>query len=387
MSSPIAPHTPSPRADLTLADFDYPLPDAAIAKRPLDARSESRLLELPVDGPVRHKRFLDVIDLVGPGDVLVLNDTRVVPARLQAQKAGTGGRVEVLLTRPTADGAWLCLVNANKKPKPNMAITLGDPAGDAPVLHAVIEQPLDDEPGAYRVRFNGDVLAHAATHGSMPLPPYMNRAADDADDARYQTVFSDPDKLGSSAAPTAGLHFTPAVLDALRDKGVHIAHVTLHVGPGTFLPVRTERIHEHRMHAERWVMPGASADALNAARAAGGRIISVGTTALRVLESAATGPDDAPFVAGAGLTRLFLTPGSRVRSIDAILTNFHQPKSTLVMLVSALCGRDRVLAAYQTALDEGYRFLSYGDATFLHVKPDAMTPDHPGRTRAVRRTP
>lgn len=357
-----------------LSAYRFDLPEELIAKRPLDRRSGSRLLVLEKGAPApAHRRFLDLPSLLAPGDVLVVNDTSVIPARLYGQKGESGGKVEVLLSRPEPDGTWVALVSASKKPKPGGRIVFGaDSAGFSDTFFATVLERVDDEPGAFRLRFDGDVIAYAQAHGHIPLPPYLARGDDDDDREQYQTVYRDPQHAGAAAAPTAGLHFDDDMLKALAEMGVEIVRVTLHVGPGTFLPVRTDDVSEHRMHAEPWTVSEEAARRLNAARARGARIVAVGTTSVRTLEACLDGgAKDAPFAAGRGLTRLFIRPGYRFRAIDALITNFHLPESTLLMLVSAVSGRERVLAAYAEAVKERYRFFSYGDACFLEVVDEA----------------
>jgi S-adenosylmethionine:tRNA ribosyltransferase-isomerase len=351
-------------------DFDFPLPPERIAQAPLPERDASRLLHVDrATGARRHLVFRDLPGLLRAGDVLVLNDSRVIPARLLGKKAGTGGRAELLLVRPAADveteaalkaGAsgtvWTCLGQSSKGFKPGARLEF-----DAGLTAEVLE---DLGGGEFRVRFTSELatLEEAiARAGRLPLPPYIERAptADDAE--RYQTVYAR--KQGSVAAPTAGLHFTPAVFEALKLRGVDVHFVTLEVGPGTFLPVREGDVSKHVMHAERCEVPPATAERLRRARREGGRIVAVGTTVVRTLESMA---DDAQVVrAGAMDTRIFITPGFTFRVVDALVTNFHLPKSTLVMLVSAFLGREATLAAYAEAVREGYRFFSYGDAMFI----------------------
>ena len=356
-----------------LSNWSFELPQNQIAKHPLPERTASRLLVFRPEGTLAHRKMLDLLEILRPGDCLVLNDTTVVPARLRAEKEATGGRVEVLLIRCLDDAGaaaftstWVALLNASKKPKPATRLTL---VGGTDRLTATVEGAIVDEPGAYRVRFDGDALAFARAWGEMPLPPYMDRPSEESDKQRYQTVFCDESKAGSCAAPTAGLHFDEALLGALCARGVATARVTLHVGPGTFLPMRASRLSEHQMHPEPWWLSPEAASTLNQTRRAGGRIVAVGTTSARVLQSARAGlPADAPFVAGSGLTRLFIRPGVVVTGFDALLTNFHLPESTLLVLVGTLVGRQRLLEAYRTAVAEGYRFYSYGDACFVEVR-------------------
>jgi S-adenosylmethionine:tRNA ribosyltransferase-isomerase len=347
--------------DDLLSTWDYPLPDAAIAKRPTDKRSDSRLLHIAADGSLVDRQFRDITTLLRAGDVLVVNDSSVVRARLTGRRP-SGGRVELLLIRPgpTEPGHHdaLCLWNSSKPARPGDRVVLG-------TLGATVVQRCVDEPSAWLVRFDGDPWHHAAHHGSMPLPPYMQRPADERDDERYQTVYRAVEKLGSSAAPTAGLHFDAPLLAELAAMGVIRVPVTLHVGPGTFLPVRSERLSEHQMHAEQAFISADTAAALAQARAEGRRIVAVGTTAARTLESCWRA--HGAFVPYAALTRLFIQAGQTVGGFDALITNFHTPKSTLLVLVGALIGRDRLLAAYHHAIDRGYRLLSYGDASFVEV--------------------
>jgi S-adenosylmethionine:tRNA ribosyltransferase-isomerase len=355
-------------------DFDFYLPPELIAQAPLPERDASRLLHVDrATGRREHLTFRALPGLLRAGDVLVLNDSRVIPARLIGRKSGTGGRVELLLVRPatevetaaaleaSADGAvWRCLGQSSKGFKPGARLEF-----DAGLTAEVLE---DRGGGELCVRFTspcstlGEAVARA---GRLPLPPYIERAPTADDAQRYQTVYAR--KQGSIAAPTAGLHFTPALLETITAGGVDLVFVTLEVGPGTFLPVREGDVLKHVMHAERCVLPEATADRLRRARRDGGRIIAVGTTVVRTLESFA---DDAQVVrAGAMDTRLFITPGFRFRVVDALVTNFHLPKSTLLMLVSAFLGRERTLEAYAEAVREGYRFFSYGDAMFIDGAP------------------
>ena len=337
---------------MRLSDFDYDLPEAAIARHPTPSRDGSRLLMLARhSGEVEHHPFRALPDLLQPKDLLVVNDTRVRPARLACRKP-TGGRAEVLLVEPDGD-RWLALAQANKPLKPGTVLTVEDSAFSLTVVDR-----LDD--GWLRLDIDGDVEVITRKHGQLPLPPYMDRAPDAADQERYQTIFAHPDRVGSVAAPTAGLHFTEEVMAALSARGIRSASVTLHVGPGTFLPVRTDDVSTHRMHAERFTLSREAADAIAATRAEGGRIVAVGTTVVRVLETV-----DDPTKPIEGATDLFVRPGFVFRHVDAMVTNFHLPKSTLLMLVSAFAGRTSVLSAYQQAVDAGYRFYSYGDAMLI----------------------
>lgn len=335
------------------SDFHYALPPELIAQVPLPERSASRLLHVPpAPAPFEDLGVRDLPGLLRAGDLLVFNDTRVIPARLFGQKA-TGGRVEVLLERVTGAHEVRAQVGASKSPKPGSTITLDE---------GTVLTVLGREGEFYRLRFETTepiekVLLRA---GRMPLPPYIQREADIRDDERYQTVFSK--HLGAVAAPTAGLHFDEALLAALRGKGVEFGHVTLHVGAGTFQPMRAEHVSEHTMHAE-WLNVGAElCEQIRRTRAAGGRVIAVGTTVLRALETAWREGEVRPF---AGDTQIFLFPGRRIHSIDALFTNFHLPESTLMMLVCAFGGFERVMAAYRHAVEQRYRFFSYGDAMLL----------------------
>ena len=335
------------------SDFHYDLPPELIAQAPLPQRSASRLLVVePAPAPLRDRGVRDLPDLLREGDLLVFNDTRVIPARLFGQKE-SGGRVEILIERLLPGDEVRAQVGASKSPKAGARIAL-DAGGQAEVLGR--------EGEFYRLRFHvdgpfGDWLQHA---GRLPLPPYIHRDADADDDARYQTVFAK--ETGAVAAPTAGLHFDEALLDALRAKGVEFGHVTLHVGAGTFQPVRVDDLSDHRMHTE-WLNVGAAlVQQVRAARARGGRVIAVGTTVVRALESALVDGQLQPF---AGETSIFILPGYRIRSVDALLTNFHLPESTLLMLVSAFAGKARIFEAYAHAIARRYRFFSYGDAMLL----------------------
>jgi len=339
------------------SDFHYELPPALIAQAPLPERSASRLLVVPpapapfVDGGIR-----DLPRLLQPGDLLVFNDTRVIPARLHGSKA-SGGRVEILIERLLPGDEARAQVGASKSPKPGSRIAL-DAGGEAEVLGR------DGE--FYRLRFHvGEALDAWLQHaGRLPLPPYIHREPGADDDARYQTVFAR--EPGAVAAPTAGLHFDEPLLDALKERRIDFGHVTLHVGAGTFQPVRVDDLAEHRMHSE-WLNVGDQlVEKVRHTRANGGRVVAVGTTVVRALESAMVGDELQPF---AGETSIFILPGVRVRSIDALLTNFHLPESTLLMLVSAFAGRERIFAAYEHAVLERYRFFSYGDAMLLYPQP------------------
>ncbi|HEY0664927.1 MAG TPA: tRNA preQ1(34) S-adenosylmethionine ribosyltransferase-isomerase QueA [Gallionella sp.] len=341
-------------------EFDFDLPEQLIAQHPPAQRGASRLLHAH-DGVLEDRAFADLLQLVRPGDVLVLNDTRVIKARLFGSK-DSGGKVEVLVERVLNDHEVLAQVRASKSPRVGTRMRLAE-AFDAEMLGR--------EGEFFRLRFLGEetVPGLLERYGRLPLPPYITHDADAADEQRYQTVFAR--EAGAVAAPTAGLHFDEALLQGLRDKGVQLTWVTLHVGAGTFQPVRTEHIHEHAMHSERYTIPQATVDAIAAARASGGRVIAVGTTSLRALESAAQGNTEreGALQAGSGETRIYITPGYRFHVVDVLLTNFHLPRSTLLMLVCAFGGMQEMLAAYRHAVAHNYRFFSYGDAMLIERKP------------------
>ncbi len=353
------------------ADFDYPLPPELIAQAPAPTRDGSRLLVLHrTDSRTEHRQFRELPDYLRAGDVLVLNNSRVLRARLRGHKPSTGGQVELLLVEEVAPNEWWTLLRPGKRVRVGAEIQLRTNGGVASLVRAVVLEKNDE--GHCRVRFTGtpNLLDELETHGEIPLPPYIERAAGTEDDARYQTVFAQP--AGSVAAPTAGLHFTPALLDELRARGVQIHFVTLHVGLGTFLPVKADNLADHVMHEERFELPADTADAINAAKREGRRIIAVGTTTVRVLESAAAlSTFNFQLSALQSRTRIFIHPPYEFRVVDALLTNFHLPQSTLLMLVSAfaapgeLRGRELMLATYAEAVRERYRFFSYGDAMLL----------------------
>jgi S-adenosylmethionine:tRNA ribosyltransferase-isomerase len=337
---------------LSLDDFDYPLPAACIAQAPLAERSASRLLRV-AGMQCDDRRFVDLPDLLAPGDLLVMNDTRVLHARLLGRK-DSGGQVEVLVERVLGEREVLAQIRASKSPKPGSRLWLEE---------AVDVEVLGREGEFYRLGFVGEALSLIEAHGRLPLPPYIERAAGGADESRYQTVYAR--EQGSVAAPTAGLHFDDALLARLAAAGIATATVTLHVGAGTFQPVRVHDLSQHRMHCERYAIPSATVEAIAATKARGGRVVAVGTTALRALESAAA---DGALKVGAGETALFITPGYRFRVVDVLVTNFHLPKSTLLMLVSAFGGLEPLRHAYRHAIANGYRFFSYGDAMLLFPK-------------------
>jgi S-adenosylmethionine:tRNA ribosyltransferase-isomerase len=332
-------------------DFHFDLPAELIAQRPVTPRSASRMLALDGSaGSWQDLRFGDFPGLVRPADLLVFNDTRVIPARIHGTK-DSGGRVELLLERVLTHTTALMHARASKGLRPHARVDL--PGGySAHMLGRVGD--------LYRLKFSGDVLAYFEAHGEVPLPPYIDRAPEFADRERYQCVFARA--LGAVAAPTAGLHFDDDIFAALKKRRVKHAFVTLHVGAGTFQPVRVDDIDGHEMHAEYLEVPQSTCDAINATRAAGGRVIAVGTTVVRSLETAAGGGALSPY---RGLTRIFIKPGYRFRAVDAMVTNFHLPESTLLMLCAAFVGKDPLLAAYEHAIKDRYRFFSYGDAMFL----------------------
>jgi S-adenosylmethionine:tRNA ribosyltransferase-isomerase len=341
---------------LTLNDFDYLLPPELIAQAPLPERSASRLLVVQPAGDggdtLLDRCFADLPDLVGPDDLLVFNDTRVIHARLHGVK-DSGGHIEALIERAVGPHEALAQVRASKSPRTGSTLRLAD-AFEVEVLGRVGE--------FYHLRFpaDEDLFALLERHGKLPLPPYIQRAAGDDDESRYQTVFAR--EPGSVAAPTAGLHFDEGVLARVAARGAKCAWLTLHVGAGTFQPVRVDDLGAHRMHRERYVIPQETVEAIAATRAAGGRVIAVGTTSMRALEAAA---QDGPLEAGSGETEIFILPGFRFQVVDALVTNFHLPKSTLMMLVSAFAGMDSIRRAYAHAVAQRYRFFSYGDAMFL----------------------
>ncbi len=339
---------------LTVDDFDFALPPALIAQHPAAARTGSRLLHV-TGNTISDLRFTDLPALIAPGDLLVFNDTRVIRARLFGQKE-SGGQVEVLIERIVDAQHAIAQVRASKSPKPGSCLRLAD-AFDVTVTGR------EGEFFALELSAEGDLWQLVEAHGALPLPPYITHTAGGEDESRYQTVFAR--EPGAVAAPTAGLHFDEAMLAALKAQGIEQAWLTLHVGAGTFQPVRVTNIAEHRMHSERFEIPQATVDAITATRARGGRVIAVGTTSLRALESAA---QSGKLVAGAAETDIFITPGYQFHVVDRLITNFHLPKSTLLMLVSAFAGFDAIRAAYTHAVAERYRFFSYGDAMLLERK-------------------
>lgn len=338
------------------SDFSYDLPPELIAQHPLSDRSASRLLCLnKASGAIEHRHFTDIIEYIKPGDCLVLNDTRVLPARLYGQKENTGGKIEFLLLNRLSRDEWEVILKPGRKAKPGARFTFGGGKLTAEILRTVND-------GNRIVRFFYDGLFEHVLDklGEMPLPHYITEPLQDKE--RYQTVYSKHD--GSAAAPTAGLHFTKELLAQLEQKGVSLAYVTLHVGLGTFRPVKVDDVENHKMHSEFYVIDEATADTINRARANGGRIIAVGTTSTRVLETMAE--KNGVVSAGSGWTDIFIYPPYQFKAVDALITNFHLPESTLLMLVSALAGKEHILYAYDQAVKERYRFFSFGDAMFIY---------------------
>ena len=355
-------HLPPPSGPLRLVDFDFELPDDLIAQHPAAERSGSRLLD-GTAAQFTDRIFRDLPGLLNAGDLLVFNDTRVIKARLFGAKA-TGGGVEVLVERVLPpDEAW-AHIRASKSPRPGTVLTFGD-AATGTTFDAQVLGRCGPEDALFHLRFPGDVFALLEQHGHVPLPPYIAHA-DAADDVRrYQTVFAD--RPGAVAAPTAALHFDEALLAEIGARGVQTARVTLHVGAGTFQPVRVENLAEHKMHSEWYQLPQTLVERIAATKARGNRVIAVGTTSMRALEAAARDAEAAgrPLAATAAETDIFITPGYRFRVVDRLVTNFHLPKSTLLMLVSAFAGIETIRAAYRHAIEERYRFFSYGDAMLL----------------------
>lgn len=337
------------------SDFYYDLPQELIAQDPLEDRSSSRLMVLDKEtGAVKHHVFRDILAYLNPGDCLVINNTKVIPARLYGSKVGTDAKIEVLLLKRRENNIWETLVKPGKKCRVGTKISFGEGLLTGEVVDVV-------EEGNRLIQFQYEGVFEEILDqlGQMPLPPYITHQLKDKN--RYQTVYAKYD--GSAAAPTAGLHFTPELLEKIREKGVQVAEVTLHVGLGTFRPVKVEDVTEHHMHSEFYVVEEEQAKLINDTKKAGGRVISVGTTSCRTLESAST--EDGMVRPGSGWTDIFIYPGYQFKVIDALITNFHLPESTLLMLVSALAGKDHIMAAYQEAVKERYRFFSFGDAMFI----------------------
>ena len=353
---------------MNVSDFDFELPESLIAQMPLPERSGARMLVLDgAGGEIRDAAIREFPGLLSAGDLLVFNDTRVIPARLHGQK-DSGGKVEVLLERILCEHEAIFHVRASKSPKQGAILRMEG---------GVVLEMMAREDALFRLRLRAggeSILQALEAHGHMPLPPYIERQDSLADRERYQTVFAD--RPGAVAAPTAGLHFDEDLLAAVRARGVETTRVTLHVGAGTFQPVRVESLTEHVMHAEWVEVPQTTVDAISAARARGGRVIAIGTTSVRALESAARFSPNGELAAWRGDTRLFITPGVRFRVVDALLTNFHLPRSTLLMLVSAFGGYANMMRAYRHAVDAQYRFFSYGDAMFIMPSPEALERNH-----------
>ncbi len=341
--------------ELRKSDFYFDLPEELIAQDPLEDRSSSRLLKLNKNtGEVTHHVFKDIVEYIRPGDCLVLNNTKVIPARLLGEREGTGAHVEVLLLKRREADVWETLVKPGKKCKPGTRLVFGDG-----LLHAEVLETVEEGNRLIRFEYEGIFEEVLDRLGEMPLPPYITHKLQDKN--RYQTVYAKYE--GSAAAPTAGLHFTQELLAEIEAKGVKIAYVTLHVGLGTFRPVKEENVLEHHMHSEAYQVTEETAELINRTKAQGGRVICVGTTSCRTVESASDA--NGRVVPGCGDTEIFIYPGYKFKVLDALITNFHLPESTLVMLVSALAGRENVLAAYEEAIKERYRFFSFGDAMFV----------------------
>ncbi|EGO8146349.1 MULTISPECIES: tRNA preQ1(34) S-adenosylmethionine ribosyltransferase-isomerase QueA [Enterococcus] len=341
---------------LSTEDFDFDLPEELIAQTPLKDRASSRLLVVNKEtGDMKDKHFHDILDELQPGDALVMNNTRVLPARLYGEKPETGGHLEVLLLTNTEGDTWETLIKPAKRAKVGTEIQFGDGR-----LKAVVKEELEHGGRIIEFKYDGIFLEILESLGEMPLPPYIKERLDDPD--RYQTVYAEEN--GSAAAPTAGLHFTKELLEEIKAKGVHLVYLTLHVGLGTFRPVSVDNIEEHHMHSEFYRLTEEAAKQLNEVRQAGGRIVAVGTTSIRTLETIGT-KFNGEIQADSGWTDIFITPGYQFKVVEAFSTNFHLPKSTLVMLVSAFAGKDLTLAAYQHAIEEKYRFFSFGDAMFI----------------------
>lgn len=340
---------------MNVKDFYFDLPQELIAQEPLEDRASSRLLVLDREtGEVTHRKFRDILGYLNPGDCLVINDTKVIPARLIGSREGTNAKIEVLLLKRRENDIWETLVKPGKKAKPGTVIHFGDGLLKGTVIDVV-------EEGNRLIQFSYDGIFEEILErlGQMPLPPYITHQLQDKN--RYQTVYAKHE--GSAAAPTAGLHFTKELLQEIEDKGVKLAHVTLHVGLGTFRPVKVENVLDHHMHSEFYMVEESEAEKINQTKRDGGRVICVGTTSCRTIESASD--ENGILKAGSGWTDIFIYPGYQFKILDCLITNFHLPESTLVMLVSALAGREHVLAAYEEAVKERYRFFSFGDAMFI----------------------
>ena len=341
------------------SDFYYDLPQELIAQDPLTDRSASRLMHLSIkDGSIEHRHFTDILEYLNPGDCLVINDTKVIPARLYGHKEETGALIEILLLKRNENDVWDCLVKPGKKARKGTRISFGDG-----LLKGEIVDVIEDGNRLIHFEYNGIFEEILDQLGEMPLPPYITHKLQDKN--RYQTVYAKHE--GSAAAPTAGLHFTKELLEKVKEKGVQIAHVTLHVGLGTFRPVKVDDVEQHHMHSEYYVVEEDQAKLINDTKKNGGRVIAVGTTSCRTLESA-TG-EDGVLKAGSGWTEIFIYPGYHFKMIDSLITNFHLPESTLMMLVSALAGKEKIMHAYEEAVKERYRFFSFGDAMLIDSNP------------------
>ena len=338
-------------------DFNYDLPDELIAQTPLKKRSDSRLMVLDKDGNIKHDNFYNIIDYLNEGDALVINDTKVIPARIIGVKEDTGAVIELLLLNDNGENIWECLSKPQKRLHIDNVISFGNG-----LLKAKVIEILEDGITKVELIYDGILMEILDKLGSMPLPPYIHEKLEDKD--RYQTVYAE--NYGSSAAPTAGLHFTKELLNKIEKKGINIVHVTLHVGLGTFRPVVVDDVTKHKMHSEYYIMTEEAAKKLNEVKNNGKRIIAVGTTSTRVLETILLNHDE--FVASSGDTDIFIYPGFEFKAVDALITNFHLPKSTLLMLVSALSKKEYILNAYNIAVANKYRFFSFGDAMFIEKK-------------------
>lgn len=340
---------------LSTKDFDFDLPEELIAQTPIEPRDASRLLILDKkSGEIQHRHFYDIIDYLNPNDCLILNDSRVLPARIYGIKEGTGARVEFLLLAAKGDDVWEVLAGPGKRAKPGNRFSFGDGLMTAEVLEII-----EDGNRLVKFSYQGNFYAVLDQIGQMPLPPYIKKKLEDKE--RYQTVYSR--EVGSAAAPTAGLHFTKELLGKIREKGIKIGYVTLHVGLGTFRPVSVDKITDHKMHSEHYWLPQETADLINETKKNGGRVISVGTTSCRTIESVAK--KEGCIKESGGFTDIFIYPGFQFKVLDGLITNFHLPESTLIMLVSALAGREHILNAYRIAVQEKYRFFSFGDAMLI----------------------
>ena len=335
-------------------DFDYYLPENLIAQTPLENRSESKLMVLDKNGNIEHKHFYNIIDYLNEGDSLVINDTKVIPARIIGIKESTGAVIELLLLKDLKNNKWECLAKPQKRLKVNTIISFGEG-----LLKARVYEILEEGITRIELLYDGILMEILDKLGTMPLPPYIHEKLKDKD--RYQTVYAK--NYGSAAAPTAGLHFTEELLNSIKKKGVNIVHITLHVGLGTFRPVSVEDVTKHKMHTEHYIVTKESADILNKTKEAGKKIIAVGTTSTRTLETVLR--DNDKFIACSGDTDIFIYPGYKFKAIDWLITNFHLPKSTLVMLVSAFSKKEYILNAYKIAVENNYRFFSFGDAMYI----------------------